>query len=466
MPVVMGRRRLLFVALIAASALAVSTLPSPAAATEADTAPPSVDDPPTTVVETPRADDPPPEEGTPPPPPPDDPQPPNKEEPIPPPAKDEPTGPTPSFAPVKRIDVLRELVFPVAGPVKYHAAFGDCRDGCTREHHGIDITTRGWKGLPVVAAHDGTVVKVTYDQGNAGCSVRIRGRDRWETRYLHLNNDFAGTDEIGAPCPAPGIELGTRVRAGQIIGYVGDSGNSETTSPHLHFELRNRSGYPIDPYRSLRDAEEIRFEWLPADRQTAMINLSSSWKPDLATSLIVISAIEMAMMTPRDEGTLILEAPVVAIDRKDPTPALAEIERLSPDRIVVMSDADENWLSKIVHGRAPIIDTAIPPTASIEPTQREPDAVEPAPFEHDRRDRFVTIVAGAVDRIRTKARPIYDSYIATHRSFVLAGDRWGHRGVGQTNMTRPRRSSDRTHRFDTARGWPPRAECSWSAESD
>ena len=180
------------------------------------------------------------------------------------------------FTPVKRYNVVRKLVFPVVGPARYHSGFGDCRDNCTREHHGVDIFTYGWKGQPIVAAHDGVVTKVTYDEGNPGCSVRIRGRDRWETRYYHLNNDFPGTDEIGAPCPAPGIEVGAQVVAGQIIGYMGDSGNAETTPPHLHFELRNRRGYPIDPYRSLRKARKVTFEWLPADPQAATTALAHS----------------------------------------------------------------------------------------------------------------------------------------------------------------------------------------------
>jgi len=143
---------------------------------------------------------------------------------------------TRKFVPVKRYNVTRKLVFPIVGVAKFWDGFGDCRDNCTREHHGIDIITYGWKGLPVVAAQDGTVIKVTYDEGNAGCSVRIRGRDRWETRYFHLNTDHPGSDVPGYPtCPAPGIEVGTHVVAGQIIGYVGDSGNAEHTVPHLHF---------------------------------------------------------------------------------------------------------------------------------------------------------------------------------------------------------------------------------------
>ena len=169
----------------------------------------------TVVAPVPPPEEPPPEPDTPPPP---AASPAPAATPAPAPA----TGPRPTFTPVVRHDVKRTLVFPVIGVTKYWSGFGGCRDNCTREHHGIDILTDGWKGLPVVAAHDGTVVKVTHDEGNAGCSVRIRGRDRWETRYLHLNNDLPGSDTKGWACPVPGIEVGAKEEGNQhsIFLYI------------------------------------------------------------------------------------------------------------------------------------------------------------------------------------------------------------------------------------------------------
>ncbi len=171
----------------------------------------------------------------------------------------------------------------------------------------------------MVAAHAGTISKVTYNEGNAGCSVRIRSRDRWETRYLHLNNDAPGTDEISHPCPAPGIEVGAKVEAGQLIGWVGDSGNSESTSPHLHFELRNRSGYPIDPYRSLRNSSKVVFEWLSPDASEASITLSKANQPDGAAITFVASLADAPKLEQSEVGPSVLQAPVIIIDPANPS---------------------------------------------------------------------------------------------------------------------------------------------------
>ena len=78
-----------------------------------------------------------------------------------------------------------------------------------------------------------------------------------EYAYIHLNNDSPDTDNNTNPprwAVAPGIDVGVAVRAGQVIGFVGDSGNAETTEPHLHFEIRDPEGIHVDPHPSLIDA--------------------------------------------------------------------------------------------------------------------------------------------------------------------------------------------------------------------
>jgi peptidoglycan hydrolase-like protein with peptidoglycan-binding domain len=148
-----------------------------------------------------------------------------------------------------------DLAFPVAGTNRYGDTFFARRG--TGLHHAADIMAA--KMVPVLAAHDGTIIRVNGSsyasyKGQC-CTLAIRHTDGWETVYIHLNNDTPGTDDGQGWGIAPGIELGTRVTAGQIIGYVGDSGNAEGTSPHLHFELYDNNATAVNPYQSLRVAE-------------------------------------------------------------------------------------------------------------------------------------------------------------------------------------------------------------------
>lgn len=155
-------------------------------------------------------------------------------------------------------DVDYPLFFPVAGPNRYGDHFWYPRGD--RDHHGIDIMAD--KMTPVVAATDGVI---TYWNGSGNpawiakygrcCTLRITADDGWVTKYIHLNNDSAGTDDGQGWGIAPGIELGTRVTAGQLIGWVGDSGDAENTPPHLHFELMDPNGVIVDPYLALKSAE-------------------------------------------------------------------------------------------------------------------------------------------------------------------------------------------------------------------
>jgi len=142
------------------------------------------------------------------------------------------------------------MLFPVGGNAVYFAddanlGFGACRDGCTRSHEGVDILAP--KMTPVYAVADASVSWI----GSQCCSVFLRHDDGWRSWYIHLNNDTPGTDDGLGWGIAPGIVPGTRVTAGQLIGWVGDSGNAEETEPHLHFELHDAFGVKLDPYPSL-----------------------------------------------------------------------------------------------------------------------------------------------------------------------------------------------------------------------
>ena len=374
------------------------------------------------------------------------PAPPPIEEPVEDPPGDEGTPPDDTRTPpnpVERIDVEKDLVFPVVGSTYYYAGFGACRDNCTREHHGIDIMSYNWKGLPVVAAHSGTVTKVTYDQGNAGCSVRIKGTDRWETRYYHLNNDLPGTDEIGQPCPAAGIEVGTKVQAGQLIGYVGDSGNAETTPPHVHFELRTPNGHPVDPYRSLRKAERVTYEWLPTDFAETALAITEHYKPDPSTTTVVMTTDEAPAIFASESDSMFLNAPILAVDPANPDPALDEIGRLNSKAIVIMSDADVRWLRDLLLDISPIVEQIPIPSFETRHPPMIPDAVDVPTMAPNPRDVFATVIAGRVDKIWRSRQEAFADFTVDHRSVVIVDDQYGKRYIGHRSSASPGRYADR-----------------------
>ena len=127
---------------------------------------------------------------------------------------------------------------------------------------GNDLMTP--KGRPLLAVRDATVRRVFVDNGTAsqGNMLVLRDSEGWEYWYIHINNDTPGTDDGLNPLDhafAPGISVGTKVTAGQVVAYAGDSGNAESAGSHLHFEIHQPGGTPVDPYPSLRLAQGLRF---------------------------------------------------------------------------------------------------------------------------------------------------------------------------------------------------------------
>jgi murein DD-endopeptidase MepM/ murein hydrolase activator NlpD len=152
---------------------------------------------------------------------------------------------------------VREIVFPVVGPVSFADEWGAYRGSISTHFHiGVDII--GVRLQPLVAAADGVIKRFVIDHPTAGWGIVLTGSDGWEYRYYHVNNDTPGTDDGSNPELfrfAPGLTPGDRVRAGQLIGYMGDSGDSETSVPHLHFEIHRPDGSAINPFPSVRAAE-------------------------------------------------------------------------------------------------------------------------------------------------------------------------------------------------------------------
>ncbi|MGH3440620.1 MAG: M23 family metallopeptidase [Nitriliruptorales bacterium] len=134
------------------------------------------------------------------------------------------------------VDVLARIVapFPVAGPASYSDDWGAPRHTpYFHRHEGTDVFAA--RGTPVVASTDGVVSRLGRDTAIGGNSLRVAAADGTFFYYAHLDG-FARD-----------VEPGASVSVGQVIGYVGDSGNAAGTPPHLHFEIHPDGGPAVPP---------------------------------------------------------------------------------------------------------------------------------------------------------------------------------------------------------------------------
>ena len=98
-----------------------------------------------------------------------------------------------------------------------------------RSHTGVDI--RAGKGTEIASSADGVVVFAGW-KGDYG-------------KLIEVKHEAIDMTTIYAHCHTIDVREGSRVKAGEIIGTVGRTGNA--TGPHLHFEVRNSAGDPVDP---------------------------------------------------------------------------------------------------------------------------------------------------------------------------------------------------------------------------
>ena len=147
-----------------------------------------------------------------------------------------------------------QLIFPVVGKAVYFDDFGAARG--QGGHQGNDLMTT-WRS-PAVAAEAGKV-KFHTTSARAGCMLYLYGKSGTTYLYIHLNNDLTAKNDNRGSCVAgvafaPGLTDGQEVKAGDLIGYVGDSGDADGISPHLHFELHPGGGKAVSPFRYLQKA--------------------------------------------------------------------------------------------------------------------------------------------------------------------------------------------------------------------
>jgi len=150
----------------------------------------------------------------------------------------------PVYLPSDTEALIPAIAFPVLGPVEFVDDWHFERDGGARRHEGLDLL--GYEGQPVRAVFDGVITAIDDDpSGIAGNGLRLTRDDGLYANYFHLSNSETGPVHSS-------LEVGTRVRAGQIIGFMGSTGNAGI--PHLHFELRTAEREPMAPYPAVLEA--------------------------------------------------------------------------------------------------------------------------------------------------------------------------------------------------------------------
>jgi len=151
-----------------------------------------------------------------------------------------------AFPPVTAADLetlrAHHLIIPAQGVTadKLIDSFDDLRGG-TRHHEALDIMSP--RGTPVLSADDGQILKL-HNSVAGGLSIYIADTSQ---RYIML---YAHLDHY-----RPGLAAGQVVKKGELIGYVGSTGNASPAAPHLHFAVARSDnmkewwkGTPINPF--------------------------------------------------------------------------------------------------------------------------------------------------------------------------------------------------------------------------
>ena len=148
--------------------------------------------------------------------------------------------------------VSKSLAFPVAGTKsKIKDLWGASRAGGIRRHKGIDIHAR--KGTPVVAVCDGVIVE-RANTAIGGKTLWLKSSEHgWKAYYAHLDKQL--------------VKEGQRVRKGQVIGTLGNSGNARSTPPHLHYGIAGGKGW-VNPMPYVKYSKKVAAPKVSAKKST------------------------------------------------------------------------------------------------------------------------------------------------------------------------------------------------------
>ncbi|WP_298931952.1 M23 family metallopeptidase [uncultured Ramlibacter sp.] len=145
----------------------------------------------------------------------------------------------------------RSLLLPVQGMVAGDLSdtYGQGRGGGA--HEAIDILAA--RGTPVLAVDDGTLVKLFTSVPGGLTLYQFDPQNKLAYYYAHLDRY------------APGLKEGMLLKRGDLVGYVGSTGNAAANAPHLHFAVFRMGaqpqwwkGTPVNPYPALRRAADLQ----------------------------------------------------------------------------------------------------------------------------------------------------------------------------------------------------------------
>ena len=247
------------------------------------------------------------------------------------------------------------LVFPILGAATYTDDFGDPRG--QGAHEGNDMLAP--RRALALAAEAGTV-KFHTTSSRAGCMLYLEGKSGTEYLYIHLNNDLTDTNDNQGTCVpgvayAKGLKSGAKVGAGEVIAYVGDSGDANGIHPHLHFEVHPNDGGAVSPYPYLRKAQPLMFYA----------------KPGAKVSLSVVGTVRSTLA-----GTLELQASQVQLNSAKPIKLSRPLVlTIAPDaRVIVDLPGVNVGLDALLPGVATTIDT-LPVRSSLAAQRGDPSVL-------------------------------------------------------------------------------------------